>query len=140
MNAVIVLILRILLIVLSYLFIGWIGFIVYQDLRRNLSGFSKHKVPVITLSAVLDQENLNKQYDRAEIIIGRDPACDFTLDDPTISLRHCQLTYHHKQWWAKDLGSTNGTLLNQAQIENAVVITDGDELSVGRVTIIIEKN
>ena len=140
MNAIIVLILRSLFILLSYLFIGWIGFIIYADLRKNLIGFIRHPVPRITLRSVKDQENLIKQYDQPEIIIGRDPACDFPLDDNTISLRHCKLTFHHKQWWAVDLGSTNGTLLNQAPIENAVVLADGDELTVGRVTIIIGKN
>ena len=88
----------------------------------------------------MDQQKIIKQYEKPEIFIGRDPSCDFSLDDTTISLRHCKLSFHHKQWWAEDLGSTNGTLLNQVPIENPVILADGDEIGVGRVTILFEKN
>lgn len=140
MNAIVVLILRIILILLSYLFIGSIVYIIYADLRRNLNGFSKHPVAHITLRSFMDQQKIIKQYEKPEIFIGRDPSCDFSLDDTTISLRHCKLSFHHKQWWAEDLGSTNGTLLNQVPIENPVILADGDEIGVGRVTILFEKN
>ncbi|MFN2305296.1 MAG: FHA domain-containing protein [Anaerolineales bacterium] len=138
MNAIIVFILRIALILFAYLFTGWMGFIIYSDLRRFLTGVNKHPIPPITLISIINQEEKVNAFEKPEVVIGRDPACDYRLDDTTISLRHCKLTFHHKQWWIEDLGSTNGTLLNQAPILNPAVLTNGDELSIGRVMTSIQ--
>jgi pSer/pThr/pTyr-binding forkhead associated (FHA) protein len=47
------------------------------------------------------------------------------------------MNYHHGQWWAEDLGSTNGTLLNQAPLATPTVITTGDQIECGNTAIII---
>jgi pSer/pThr/pTyr-binding forkhead associated (FHA) protein len=74
----------------------------------------------------------------AEILIGRDPACDCQLDDMTVSAHHAKLEYHHNQWWVEDLGSTNGTYLNQENINTATVLAPGDELQIGQVTLKVD--
>ena len=136
MNATIALILRLLLIFLSYLFVGWIGYTVFMDLKQNLHRTKSVSVTPITLST----EDSEEIFHMPEIILGRDPACEFPLSDDAISLRHCKINYHHKQWWAEDLNSTNGTYLNNSLIETPIVLASGDELKLGRTKITITIN
>lgn len=136
MNATIALILRLLLIFLSYLFVGWIGYTVFMDLKQNLHRNKNVSVTPITLST----EDSEEIFHMSEIMLGRDPACEFPLSDDAISLRHCKLNYHHKQWWAEDLNSTNGTYLNNSLIETPIVLASGDELKLGRIKITITIN
>ena len=42
------------------------------------------------------------------------------------------------EWWVEDLDSTNGTFLNQIQVEEPMVITSGDDLRCGRINIQIK--
>ena len=46
-------------------------------------------------------------------VIGRDPACEITIDDERVSRRHAQIYMAEDGvWWLKDLGSKNGTHVN----------------------------
>lgn len=140
MNPILVLLLRVLLVLLAYLFIGWIGYAIFSDLRKGTSAAGPTAIPPITLVAELESETISKQFNAPQLIIGRDPASNFSLNHPTISLRHCKIAFHHKQWWAEDLDSTNGSYLNNSQINSPIVLTDGDELRLGEVFITINFN
>lgn len=52
------------------------------------------------------------------------------LHDPNVSRRHAELTYDGRAWRIHDLGSTNGTLVNDVDIETCV-LRDGDLITVG---------
>jgi len=136
MSAMLVIVLRLLVVLSAYAFIGWIGYVIFSDFNRQITVDKKQStVPPIKLEAVFNQVITQKGFEKQEIIIGRNPACDFPLNDETISLRHCKLAYYRKQWWAEDLDSTNGTLLNGTPLTTPTVITEGDELQFGRAQI-----
>ncbi len=78
-----------------------------------------------------------RHFAQPEIILGRDPGSDVPLLDDTVSARHARMTYHHGQWWLEDLASTNGTFLNNTPISMQTVITSGDEISCGSVSLTI---
>lgn len=138
MNAIIVLILRLILLIMAYLFVGWIGYTIYKDLRVQFQDRPEATAQTITLRTSLDNNVIEKQFSQSEIMLGRDPDCDFVIPDETISLRHCQLTFHHKRWWANDMNSTNGSYLNDNLITTPVILTNGDGLRIGSVAIIIK--
>lgn len=140
MNPLLVFFLRLLFVMLSYIFVGWIGYTIYNDLRLGVFGRGENTVPPITLTAKLEQITIEKQFVNREIILGRDPACDLSVEDETISLRHCKLSFHHKHWWVEDLASTNGTFINETMIVTPIVITDGDLLRLGHVDISVKFN
>jgi len=140
MNAALALFLRVLFLILSYLFVGWIAYTIYKDSQAYHRNQKDALASRITLRALVNQEPIEKQFAALEIIIGRDPDCDFTIQDETISLRHCKLAYHHKQWWATDLDSTNGSFINENPIDSPTVITENDELRLGKVMISIQIN
>jgi len=128
------------MIILCYLFVGWIGYTIFRDLKNNIRGTSLPIIPMIELTAMIDQTSYEHKFKIPEVILGRDPACDFPLNEKTISLRHCKLSFHDKQWWVEDLGSTNGSFLNENLITNPVVLTNQDILRLGKNNISITVN
>lgn len=138
MNALIVLVLRGLLLILVYIFIGWIGFTIYLDLRSRTKDKDKFKYPAISLTSVSSNGTHEKQFQQHEILIGRDSACDFVINRETISLRHCKVFHRSKQWWVEDLDSTNGTFLNDSQLRSATVLTEKDVLRLGSIEISVD--
>ncbi|MBK6645464.1 MAG: FHA domain-containing protein [Anaerolineales bacterium] len=76
-----------------------------------------------------------RHFNQAAITIGRDPGCDIPLSNDTVSARHAHLIYHHNQWWIEDLASTNGTKLNDTPVSIPTVITSGDELQCGGISL-----
>ncbi len=140
MNSMLLFVLRLIVILLLYLFIGWIGYTIFVDLRKSTDTERKTFITPITLIPVGDELVEPKQYTLPEIIIGRDPANICHLQDSTVSQRHLKLFYRNQHWWAEDLESTNGSNLNGDPILSPVILTDGDELQLGQVSITVKIN
>lgn len=66
------------------------------------------------------------------IYIGRSRVCALRLDSADISARHARMGYEGGEFWIEDLGSTNGTFVNQQQISGRVAIPPGTPVSLGR--------
>ncbi len=68
------------------------------------------------------------------LTIGRNKGSDICLpDDPKVSRAHCSIYYYKDtgSYAISDLKSTNGTILNGMRISNDVLLSDGDEISIG---------
>lgn len=63
--------------------------------------------------------------------IGRDPASGLRLSHDTVSRRHAELRMEGGQWVLRDLGSTNGTVVNGRRVIGAASVRDGDHVSFG---------
>jgi pSer/pThr/pTyr-binding forkhead associated (FHA) protein len=137
MIALLVFILRYLLMIVLFIFLGWVIYTLWRDLRFQSQVVNTQKVPQITLSLESDVDGSQKSFSKAEIIIGRDVDCDFQIFDEAVSTRHAKLTYRYLQWWVEDLQSTNGTFLNDQRLETSTVIIKGDELRIGRQIVLI---
>ncbi len=74
---------------------------------------------------------------RSPVIVGRDSACDFVLADPRASRRHAELVRDGTVWRVRDLGSSNGTLLNAEPVVEAELGL-GDVLRVGDSELVVE--
>jgi len=62
-------------------------------------------------------------------VVGRDPSCDFVVIDPRVSRRHLEIDLDGAKLRFRDLGSSNGTLLNGVR-------ADAGELDLGDVIVI----
>ncbi|HAX68833.1 MAG TPA: FHA domain-containing protein [Anaerolineales bacterium] len=132
MSGSIVLALRLLTALALYGFLGWVLYYLYREVQRQSFTLANRRVPGISLMVRHGSgAPALKYFSQPEITLGRDPGCDIPLMDDTVSARHAQLVYHHGQWWLEDLGSTNGTILNDSLITMPTVITSGDEIKCG---------
>lgn len=66
-----------------------------------------------------------------QLMVGRDPACDIVLDDPSVSRRHARVFLAEGGVYLEDLGSQNGTMVNGAAIHMPCQLRSGDELAAG---------
>ena len=73
---------------------------------------------------------------KKRITLGRAADNDLAYpDDPVLSRRHVALEFDDDQWWAEDLGSKNGTLVNGVRIAGRRQLALGDRVVAGRVTL-----
>ncbi|HRE46316.1 MAG TPA: FHA domain-containing protein [Aggregatilineales bacterium] len=70
--------------------------------------------------------------------LGRAPTNTIRLSDSGTSSEHAILTLRGGQWWLEDRKSRNGTLLNGHPVLEPVVVTTGDVIGVGLVTLRLE--
>lgn len=70
-------------------------------------------------------------YDlQGETTIGRAPGCGVVIDDPRVSKLHARVFHSGGRWVVEDLGSTNGTLLNDQVLDLAKNVGAGDRIQV----------
>lgn len=69
--------------------------------------------------------------DRVQLMIGRHSQNDLVLDNPVVSRHHALVVSRNDRVYVVDLGSTNGTLVNGAQVHRRA-LRDGDVIEVGR--------
>jgi pSer/pThr/pTyr-binding forkhead associated (FHA) protein len=117
-----------------------VGFTLYtfwNDVRNTQNSMITQVVKPIYLQHDPDANNSARKFTDTEILIGRDPACNFTIADTAISAKHARLFFRQNQWWVEDLGSTNGTYLNDEPIEAPVILMDGDQIKISNHVILI---
>ncbi len=68
--------------------------------------------------------------DKEQVVLGRGDECDITVHDNSVSRRHTRLDLDHGGYLATDLGSTNGTFVNDKPADRTSLV-DGDYLRVG---------
>src|SRR5262249_5208660 len=65
--------------------------------------------------------------------IGKTPDNTIVVTDSAISRKHAQIEQRQVQCFIKDLGSSNGTFLNGAKIDDqGTPLNEGDEIGLGR--------
>jgi pSer/pThr/pTyr-binding forkhead associated (FHA) protein len=139
MTATIFLILRILLSISLYAFILVLFYLLWKENWRQGIWLSRRKIPSISLTIqTIDSPARIRHFDTEEVTIGRESTCECRLDDENVSNHHARLKYHHTQWWLEDLGSTNGTLINNQPLSTPVVVISGDEINCGKHTLTIK--
>jgi pSer/pThr/pTyr-binding forkhead associated (FHA) protein len=59
--------------------------------------------------------------EQTNLLVGRGPDCDVQIHISTVSSHHCRLILHEGYWRVKDLGSRNGTRVNNMKVDEHVV-------------------
>ncbi len=69
-------------------------------------------------------------------LIGRAETAQLCLpEDRFFSRHHCILEIAPPQCFLRDLGSTNGTLLNEQPVQKRILLTSGDKIKIGETDI-----
>lgn len=68
----------------------------------------------------------------ASMTVGRAPECEIRLDDTYASQQHARLYAKNEHWFVEDLGSTNGTFVNDQKLAAPAMLQPGDKVRVGQ--------
>lgn len=93
------------------------------------------KLIILENDAVIQEIELDKQ----QLVIGRDASNGIHLGDPSVSRRHALLTCALDEYFIEDLGSTNGTILNNKEVTKHI-LKSGDMLQVGDYVLRFERS
>lgn len=136
---VFLLILRLLGIVLLYLFLMQVVISITRDLRKtaavNQDALAKLP-PVVGRLIVVDSGpskiapgtsfSLNPQT-----TIGRGPTNTIQISETFVSAEHTRMWFRNGVWYVQDAGSTNGTFLNSQPARDPLTAHTGDIIQVG---------
>ena len=89
----------------------------FHGLERRIVEFALFRTKAFELS-------------KDRVIIGRLPESDVTVPDPGVSRRHAEIRRENGGYLVADLGSTNGTMVNEARVSERT-LEDGDRITVG---------
>jgi hypothetical protein len=74
-----------------------------------------------------------------DVVFGRAADATVPLSDQYVSERHARVYQHDGEWLVDDLGSTNGTFLNQARVTTPTPINAGDQLGIGETVVQVRR-
>ncbi len=75
-----------------------------------------------------------------EVTIGRGGGCAISVPTDTfVSTVHARIYQQNNELWLEDLGSTNGTRLNDEPIKRATRLQSGDHVGVGSTIIEVQQ-
>lgn len=75
---------------------------------------------------------------KSVISIGRAAGNDVAIRDMRLSRQHAQIRQQAQEWVIVDLGSTNGTYVNDKRITGPQVVRSGDRIMLGETTLIVQ--
>ena len=114
-----------------YAFLGLALYIIRRDLKQAAPPAVTHHLRVLSVaqnSPLVEGDTLSLQ---PVTYLGRDPSCTIVLHDDAASGQHARLHQENGIWWLEDLGSRNGTLLNDLPLARQISLTDGDIIGIG---------
>jgi two-component system, cell cycle response regulator len=112
----------------------------------RLANDGKNKTVITVVSRISDKpvakeaclvviygQDLGKKYnlDQPAVLAGRSSKCDIQIDQESVSRNHAKIINTGKSIILRDLGSTNGTYVNDELIDE-YVLQDGDLIKIGR--------
>ncbi|WP_435737794.1 FHA domain-containing protein [Cellulosimicrobium sp. PMB13] len=75
----------------------------------------------------------------SSILIGRAPSCTLVLDDDYSSSRHARIFPQHGSWFVEDLGSTNGTYVDDQRITQVMPLGPGTRVRIGQSVVELQR-
>ena len=77
---------------------------------------------------------------RDSIVIGRnEKLCDIAINyDDSVSGKHCEMYLRGDEVYCRDLGSSNGTMINQQKVYQEIRVESGDVLRIGRLSFFVQ--
>ena len=100
-----------------------------DDIQVSLSNISRGTAILVLRGG--EGEGDHFVLSSAITTIGRHADSDIALDDITVSRRHCEVLIDGGRFVVRDVGSLNGTYVNQKRVDE-IELSQGDELQIGK--------
>lgn len=108
-----------------------------DDVQVSLSHIARG-TPILVLRSG-ESEGIHFELSHSITHVGRHADSEITLDDITVSRRHCEIHRDGSNFVIRDVGSLNGTYVNQRRVD-AVELAQGDEVQIGKFHMIFLEN
>lgn len=128
------LILRVFAALVLYAFFGLAILTVWRSVPRGIQVESS--IPEMYAIEYQDDRLVQGHRLSAVNLIGRSADNTIVLTDERVSAHHARITFTGGQWYLEDLGSRNGTFVNEIPLEGPLVVTLEDQIQIG--TIVLE--
>jgi hypothetical protein len=131
-----VLLLRLGLLAVLYFFLFQLLVVLWRDLRAPERGIGRTQAGASL--DLLDAAAANGPATfplGALTSLGRGPQNSIVLADQSVSAEHALISSRLGQWWVEDIGSTNGSFLNDERLTQPAVIQTGDIIRLGVVRL-----
>jgi len=136
---IIILLLRLGLLAILYVFLFELFVILWRDLRPPTTSLRPEQpdVPWLEiLEPAASGRTVGEQIPLQPMTgIGRGEANSIVLADPSVSAEHALISQRLGHWWIEDLDSTNGTFINDVRIDQPTVLGSGDIVRLGTVRL-----
>lgn len=154
MSAQLLTILKFFLVALVWLFFLRVVRAMWADLRRGggtrpagrpadaaASGLARQRPTGLMIQILEPKERAGETFRiDGEMTLGRAPGCAVSVpDDSYTSNIHARVFVKDGTIWLEDLGSTNGTWVNDQRVTSATVLHKGDRLKFGQTLAVIAK-
>jgi hypothetical protein len=132
--------LRILAAIILCSFLGLAFYIIWRDLKTTVRATTQ--TPAMSRLRIMNamEESLEGQIVGLQPItfLGSAPDNTVVLNDSTVSNRHARISRENGTWLLEDLGSREGTLLNNLLLSKPASLVDGDIIGIGEVRLRVE--
>lgn len=110
----------------------------HKQLSRTIETEGRPQVARHALSLMLGLDDglvvpLGREAPEGSVIIGRGEGADVRLFDGSVSSMHAEIRWDgwKRVAWLRDLGSTNGTLVNGNALNGEVELAEGNVVTLG---------
>jgi len=70
------------------------------------------------------------RLDADQSVLGRHPDCDIQLEVAAVSRQHARISREQGEYYVEDLGSRNGTFVNDQEVQGRRALRPGDQISI----------
>jgi pSer/pThr/pTyr-binding forkhead associated (FHA) protein len=139
---VLLLIVRIAIAIALYVFLGALFGMLWRDATAAGQPERSSPIPEGNLEVIDAGETPlepGKTYPLKRLTtLGRAPTSTIILPDGFASLDHARIVLRGDRWWLEDRDSRNGTLVNHIPVKEPIVLSTGDVITVGSVTLRVD--
>jgi pSer/pThr/pTyr-binding forkhead associated (FHA) protein len=125
-----------------YLFLLWVAWSATRDIagrRRPIGedgrggdgGAARGAQPALVVVAAMGQEPGTVFEIIDEATLGRASTADVRIEDAFASSAHARIFPRGQSMYIEDMGSTNGTYLNERQLRTVELLRPGDTIRIG---------
>ena len=112
--------------------IAWVMVRELQEIRLLTSAEEESTGRLLVLSTDAIEVEVGDAFPlRAVTGIGRGLDNTIIVNDDFSSIHHALITQRGRQWWLEDLQSSNGTLLNNEPVTQRIMVSRGDNITIG---------
>ena len=126
--------LQLIIMVIALLFFARVMRVAILEAKPVGDGTRRKRGQALALKYIEPRELKGERIDvDPAVVIGRSVDCDVILNDNYLSSRHARLANDDGELTLEDLGSTNGSYVNQELVRGRVQLQRGDVVQLGGV-------